>query len=239
MAEETFSSRTELLLGADGAARLMSSTVMVLGVGGVGSYAAEGLARAGVGRIILVDPETISLSNVNRQIHSLRSTVGAYKVDAMKARIADISPLAEVAAVRAFYSPETVDELMAWARQSDYIIDAIDTVSAKIDLAVRAQEMGVPLISAMGAGNKLDPTRFEVTDLAKTSVCPLARVMRRELKKRGVHHLRVVYSKEEPIATGAPRDEETGKVPPGSVSFVPSVVGMILAGEVIRHISGK
>ena len=223
---ETFSSRTALLLGQDGVTKLAKSTVMVFGIGGVGSYAVEGLARAGVGNLILVDPETISLSNVNRQIHSLRSTIGQYKVDAMKARIADISP-------------ETVDELMMRARQADYLIDAIDTVSAKIDLAVRAHEMGIPLISAMGAGNKLDPTRFEVADLAKTSVCPLARVMRRELKKRGVTHLRVVYSKEEPVAIDAPRDDETGKASPGSISFVPSVVGLILAGEVIRHISGR
>lgn len=236
---ETFNSRTALLLGEDGMARLTKSTVMVFGIGGVGSYAVEGLARAGVGRLILVDPETISLSNVNRQIHSLRSTVGQYKVDAMKARIADISPETVVETVRLFYSPETVDELMTWARKADYLIDAIDTVSAKIDLAVRAQEMGIPLISAMGAGNKLDPTRFEVADLAKTSVCPLARVMRRELKKRGVDHLTVVYSKEEPIRTGAPRDSESGKASPGSISFVPSVVGLILAGEVIRHISGR
>ena len=235
---ERWNSRTALLLGEEGVARLAGSTVMVFGIGGVGSYAAEGLARAGVGRLILVDPETISLSNINRQIHSLRSTVGAYKVDAMKARIADISPETNVEAVRLFYSPETVDELMKWARQADYLIDAIDTVSAKIDLAVRAHEMNVPLISAMGAGNKLDPTRFEVADLAKTSVCPLARVMRRELKKRGITHLRVVYSKEEPIATGAKRDEEMGKVSPGSISFVPSVVGLILAGQVVRHISG-
>lgn len=236
---ETFSSRTALLLGQDGVTKLAKSTVMVFGIGGVGSYAVEGLARAGVGNLILVDPETISLSNVNRQIHSLRSTIGQYKVDAMKARIADISPETVVEAVRLFYSPETVDELMMWARQADYLIDAIDTVSAKIDLAVRAHEMGIPLISAMGAGNKLDPTRFEVADLAKTSVCPLARVMRRELKKRGIDHLRVVYSKEEPVATDAPRDDETGKASPGSISFVPSVVGLILAGEVIRHISGR
>ena len=236
---ETFSSRTALLLGQDGVTKLAKSTVMVFGIGGVGSYAVEGLARAGVGNLILVDPETISLSNVNRQIHSLRSTIGQYKVDAMKARIADISPETVVETVRLFYSPETVDELMMWARQADYLIDAIDTVSAKIDLAVRAHEMGIPLISAMGAGNKLDPTRFEVADLAKTSVCPLARVMRRELKKRGVDHLRVVYSKEEPVTTDAPRDDETGKASPGSISFVPSVVGLILAGEVIRHISGR
>ena len=236
---ETFSSRTALLLGQDGVTKLAKSTVMVFGIGGVGSYAVEGLARAGVGNLILVDPETISLSNVNRQIHSLRSTIGQYKVDAMKARIADISPETVVEAVRLFYSPETVDELMMWARQADYLIDAIDTVSAKIDLAVRAHEMGIPLISAMGAGNKLDPTRFEVADLAKTSVCPLARVMRRELKKRGIDHLRVVYSKEERVAANAPRDDETGKASPGSISFVPSVVGLILAGEVIRHISGR
>lgn len=237
--EERWNSRTELLLGADGVKRLAASTVMVLGVGGVGSFAAEGLARAGVGRLILVDPETISLSNVNRQIHSLLTTVGEYKVDAMKTRIADISPDVKVDAVRLFYSPDTVEELMTWAKEADYIIDAIDTVSAKIDMAVRADEMGIPMISAMGAGNKLDPTRFEVADLAKTSVCPLARVMRRELKKRGVNHLRVVYSKEEPIAHDGPRDTQSGKVSPGSISFVPSVVGMILAGEVVRALSGR
>lgn len=237
--EERWNSRTELLLGADGVKRLATSTVMVLGVGGVGSFAAEGLARAGVGRLILVDPETISLSNVNRQIHSLLTTVGEYKVDAMKTRIGDISPDIKVDAVRLFYSPDTVEELMTWAKQADYIIDAIDTVSAKIDMAVRATEMGIPMISAMGAGNKLDPTRFELADLAKTSVCPLARVMRRELKKRGIHQLRVVYSKEEPIALDGQRDARSGKVSPGSISFVPSVVGMILAGEVVRALSGR
>lgn len=237
--EERWNSRTELLLGADGVKRLTASTVMVLGVGGVGSFAAEGLARAGIGRLILVDPETISLSNVNRQIHSLLTTVGEYKVDTMKKRIGDISPDIKVDIVRLFYSPDTVEELMMWAKQADYIIDAIDTVSAKIDMAVRAVKMGIPLISAMGAGNKLDPTRFEVTDLAKTSVCPLARVMRRELKKRGVHHLRVVYSKEEPIVHEGARDAQSGKVSPGSISFVPSVVGMILAGEVVRALSGR
>lgn len=227
------------MLGEDGAARLADSTVMVFGIGGVGSYAAEGLARAGVGRLILVDPETISLSNVNRQIHSLRSTVGQYKTDAMKARIADISPEIEVVTMHTFYSPETVDALMAEAKSADYIIDAIDTVSAKIDLAVRAQEIGIPLISAMGAGNKLDPTRFEVADITKTSVCPLARVMRRELKKRGISHLKVVYSKEEPLDANSERDSETGKASPGSISFVPSVVGMILAGQVVRDLSGR
>lgn len=227
------------MLGEEGAARLERSTVMVLGIGGVGSYAAEGLARAGVGRLILVDPETISLSNVNRQIHSLRSTVGQYKTDAMKARIADISPEIEVVTMHTFYSPETVEELMAEAKGADYIIDAIDTVSAKIDLAVRAHEMGIPIISAMGAGNKLDPTRFEVADITKTSVCPLARVMRRELKKRGISHLKVVYSKEEPLDANSERDSETGKASPGSISFVPSVVGMILAGQVVRDISGR
>ncbi|MBO5245214.1 MAG: tRNA threonylcarbamoyladenosine dehydratase [Selenomonadales bacterium] len=239
MAEETWNSRTVRMLGEEGAARLERSTVMVLGIGGVGSYAAEGLARAGVGRLILVDPETISLSNVNRQIHSLRSTVGQYKTDAMKARIADISPEIEVVTMHTFYSPETVEELMAEAKGADYIIDAIDTVSAKIDLAVRAHEMGIPIISAMGAGNKLDPTRFEVADITKTSVCPLARVMRRELKKRGISHLKVVYSKEEPLDANSERDSETGKASPGSISFVPSVVGMILAGQVVRDISGR
>lgn len=239
MAEETWNSRTIRMLGEDGVARLADSTVMVFGIGGVGSYAAEGLARAGVGRLILVDPETISLSNVNRQIHSLRSTVGQYKTDAMKARIADISPEIEVVTMHTFCSPETVDALMAEAKRADYIIDAIDTVSAKIDLAVRAQEMGIPLISAMGAGNKLDPTRFEVADITKTSVCPLARVMRRELKKRGISHLKVVYSKEEPLDANSKRDSETGKASPGSISFVPSVVGMILAGQVVRDLSGR
>lgn len=230
-------SRTQLLLGSEAIERLKNSAVAVFGVGGVGSYAAEALARAGVGTIALVDSDTVSLSNINRQILALHSTVGRPKVDVMAERIADINPGCRVERHCCFYTPENAGDFDLSRFQ--YVIDAVDTVTAKLELIVRAKRAGVPVISAMGAGNKLDPARFETADISKTSVCPLARVMRRELRARGVEHLKVVYSQEPPRAPlgGAPASAEAGRrAVPGSVPFVPPVAGMILAGEVIRDL---
>ena len=230
-------SRTEQLIGTDGVERLAGMRVAVFGVGGVGGYAAEALARAGVGAIDLFDSDTVSLSNINRQIIALHSTVGRPKVEVMRERILDINPDCKVEAHKIFYLPENADEYPPDGY--DYIIDAIDTVKAKIELIVRAERAGVRLISAMGAGNKLDPTRFAVTDLFDTSGCPLARVMRYELKKRGIRKLKVVFSDEpakKPIADEPTTDEPARKRAPASISFVPSVAGLILAGEVVREL---
>ena len=233
-------SRTELLLGSAAVARLAAARVAVFGIGGVGGHAVEALARCGVGTLDLIDNDTVSLTNLNRQLIALHSTIGQYKVDVAAARIADINPHAVVHTYRTFYLPETAAQFDF--AQYDYVIDAIDTVTAKLDLAVRAYRTGTPIISAMGAGNKLDPTRFEVTDIFKTSVCPLARVMRTELRRRGVPHLKVVYSRE-PARTPFPSpdvQQEAGakRAVPGSVAFVPSVAGLILAGTVIRDLCG-
>lgn len=229
-------SRTEMLLGKAGMAYLAAARVAVFGVGGVGGYAVEALARSGVGALDLIDKDTVCASNLNRQIIATQATLGQYKVDAAKARILSINPAANVRVYRMFYLPETADEFDF--SQYDYVIDAIDTVSGKLQLAVQAQAAGVPVISSMGAGNKLDPTAFEVADIYETSVCPLARVMRRELKKRGVARLKVVYSKE-PALTPEPGDEAdtTRRQTPGSTAFVPAVVGLILAGEVVKDIA--
>ena len=216
---------------------MASARVAVFGVGGVGGYAAEALARSGVGTLDLIDSDTVALSNLNRQIIATHSTVGMFKVDAAAARIKDINPDAVVHTYKVFYTPETED--MFDFADYDYIIDAIDTVTGKIALVMNAQASGVPIISSMGAGNKLDPTAFEVADIYKTSVCPLARVMRRELKKRGVKRLKVVYSKEEPLVPAASDESlpEGKRQIPGSVAFVPSVAGLIIAGEVVKDIS--
>lgn len=229
-------SRTEMLLGKAGMAYLAAARVAVFGVGGVGGYAVEALARSGVGALDLIDKDTVCASNLNRQIIATQATLGQYKVDAAKARILSINPAANVRVYRMFYLPETADEFDF--SQYDYVIDAIDTVSGKLQLAVQAQTAGVPVISSMGAGNKLDPTAFEVADIYETSVCPLARVIRRELKKRGVARLKVVYSKE-PALTPEPGDEAdtTRRQTPGSTAFVPAVVGLILAGEVVKDIA--
>ncbi len=235
-------SRTALLLGEDAALSLAGKRVAIFGIGGVGGHACEALARVGIGALDLFDNDTVSLSNINRQIVALHSTVGSYKVDVMKERILDINPDCKVQVFRTFYLPENAD---AYPLESyDYIVDAIDTVSAKLELAVRATRAGIPIISAMGAGNKLDATRFSVTDLQKTSGCPLARVMRRELKARGITHLKVVYSTEAPapIFEGILSDADTtaGKrTPPGSLSYVPAVAGLLLAGEVIKDLTKK
>ena len=226
-------SRTALLIGDDGLEKLKKSRVAVFGVGGVGGYVVEGLVRSGVGTLDLIDKDTVSESNINRQIIALSSTVGQYKTEAAATRARDINPNVIVHTHNVFYLPENAQDFDF--SSYDYVVDAIDTVSGKIALVEQAQKAGVPIISSMGAGNKLDATAFEVADITKTSVCPLARVMRRELKKRGIEHLKVVYSKEEPLPAQT-IDEESGKPIPGSISFVPSVVGLIIAGEVIKDL---
>ena len=227
--EERFS-RTALLLGENGVDRLRKSRVAVFGVGGVGSFTVEALARMGVGHITLIDPDRVAESNLNRQLIALHSTLGEYKVDAAKARILDINPEAQVEALKLFYLPENADSFDV--SRFDCIVDAIDTVSAKIELIVRAKNAGVPIVSSMGTGNKLRPEMLEISDISKTSVCPLARVMRRELRARGIKELTVVYSKEEAIK---PREDvflENGKKTVGSISFVPSVAGLMIASKV-------
>lgn len=225
-------SRSALLIGEQAISQLQQAHVAVFGLGGVGSYTAEALARAGVGTLTLIDHDTISVTNLNRQLYALHSTVGQPKAEVAAQRIRDINPRCHVIPLQEFYLPENAEQLLS--KDFDYVIDAIDTVSAKIDLACRCSEMGVPIISCMGTGNKLDAARFRVEDISRTSMCPLCRVMRRELKKRGLEHLKVVYSDEPPI-TPAPTDEKTEKRQvPGSMSFVPPVAGMILAGEAIK-----
>lgn len=221
--------RTELLLGSDAVAKLKKSKIAVFGAGGVGGFTIEALARSGVGYINIIDNDTVSVSNINRQIYALNSTVGKYKVDVAKERILDINPDAVVNVYKTFFMPENSSEFDF--SKYDYVVDAIDTVTAKIELAVKAEEEGVPLISSMGAGNKIDPTAFEVEDIYKTSVCPLAKVMRYELKRRNIKKLKVVYSKEKPYKP------QNGERIPVSCAFVPSVVGMIIAGEVIKDIT--
>lgn len=220
-------SRTEALIGKPACAILQQANVAVFGIGGVGGFACEALVRAGIGNITIVDKDDVDVTNINRQIIALHSTIGSAKTDVMRERIADINPAANVNAIKEFYLPGNASEFDL--SQYDYVIDAVDTVTAKIELAIRAQESGIPLISSMGAGNKLDPTLFEVADLAATSVCPLAKVMRRELKKRGIRHLKVVYSKEEP-------KKKMAVDYPASISFVPPTVGLIIAGEVVRDL---
>ncbi len=228
-------SRTELLLGKESMERLSRARVAVFGIGGVGGHAAEALARSGLGALELIDKDTVDITNINRQTVAYLDTVGQYKTEIMKERIARINPNAEVTVHNCFFLPETAEEF-DFSRY-DYVVDAVDTVSAKIELVLRAQAAGVPIISSMGAGNKLDPTAFEVADIYSTSVCPLARVMRAELRKRGVERLKVVYSKEPPI-TPLPSDEITEKrTVPGSTAFVPSVAGLIIAGEVVKDIA--
>lgn len=224
-------SRTELLIGEAGVQKLKDSKVAIFGVGGVGSFVVEGLARAGIGNFILVDNDEVALSNLNRQIIATQKTIGKPKVEVAKERILEINPDVNVEIYKEFFMPDTkgiIDNSVS------YIVDAIDTVTAKIELVLRADKLSIPIISSMGTGNKLDPTRFEVTDIYKTSVCPLAKVMRKELKARGIKKLKVVYSKEEPIKTK--KDEIKQKQVPGSISFVPSVAGLIIAGEVIKDI---
>lgn len=228
-------SRTELILGKEAMERLARARVAVFGIGGVGGYVAEALARSGVGALDLVDNDTVSESNINRQIIALHSTVGKYKTDAAAERLRDINPNIGLVLHRTFFMPENAEDFDF--TQYDYVVDAIDTVTGKIELVMRAQAAGVPIICAMGAGNKLDPTAFEVSDIYSTSVCPLARVMRYELKKRGVKALKVVYSREKPIVPAESGESSPkGKAIPGSTAFVPPVVGLIIAGEVVKDI---
>lgn len=223
--------RTEMILGENSTETLADKSVILFGLGGVGSYTAEALARAGIGKLTIVDNDTVSVTNINRQLCALHSTVGRPKVDVVKERILDINPRCEVTALQKFCLPENSDEFNL--EKYDYIADAIDTVSTKIDLAVKSQEYGIPMISCMGTGNKLNPSLFTVSDIFKTSGCPLCRVMRTELRKRGVKKLNVVWSPEEPIKP-AQTDENSGKrQTPGSLPFVPPVAGMIMAGKII------
>ncbi|MBQ5641562.1 MAG: tRNA threonylcarbamoyladenosine dehydratase [Ruminococcus sp.] len=229
--------RSASLLGDAAMARLKSARVAVFGVGGVGGYAVEALVRSGEGPQDIIDRDDESITNLNRQIIALHSTVGQDKVSVIAARMRDINPDVVIHEHKMFYLPENAHEIDL--RQYDYVVDAVDTVAAKIELAVRCEQAGVPLIAAMGAGNKLDPTRFEVADIYKTSVCPLARVMRYECKKRGVKRLKVVYSKEPPVRPVKKSDEQTVRRDiPGSTAFVPSVAGLIIAGEVIKDMIG-
>lgn len=229
-------SRTELLFGKESMEKLAGARVAVFGVGGVGGYVVEALVRSGVGTLDLIDNDTICLSNLNRQIIATHDTIGRYKVDVAKERILSINPQVMVNAYRTFFLPETAEQFDF--SEYDYVVDAIDTVTGKLQLVEQAVKENVPIISSMGAGNKVDPTAFEVADIYKTSVCPLAKVMRRELKKRGIKKLKVVYSKEEPLSHKVRLKEDEGnrRSTPGSTAFVPSVVGLIIAGEVIKDI---
>lgn len=229
MAEEF--ARTELLIGRDAMVRLQNARVAVFGIGGVGGHVVEALARSGVGSIHLIDKDVVDRTNINRQMVALQSTIGRDKVDVMKERILDINPSCQVQAYKCFYLPETKERFDF--TQYDYVVDAVDTVTAKIQLVMEAQRCGTPVISSMGAGNKMNPAKFQVDDIYRTSVCPLAKVMRRELKKRGVKKLKVVYSKEEAIR---PQFSEGQEVVPGSNAFVPSVAGLVLASEVIKDL---
>lgn len=241
-----FSTRTEMLLGEEGIKRLAKARVAVFGIGGVGGFTCEALARAGVGMLDLFDDDIVAVSNINRQIVALESTVGQAKVEVMRQRIREINPACVVNAYKTFYTPENAEEFPFECY--DYIVDAVDTVSAKLTIVERAKNAGVPVICAMGAGNKLHPELFEVADIEKTSVCPLARVMRRELRKRRIKGVKVVYSKEMPLvpmAVDAPvekaSDLRTGnpkKQTPGSISFVPGAAGLLLAGAVVRDLLG-
>ena len=241
--EERFC-RTAMLIGEAGLAQLKTARVAVFGIGGVGSFAAEALARAGVGRLVFVDNDAVAASNINRQLAALCSTLGRSKAAVMKERIEDVNPAAEVEIVEEFFLPERAG--LFFHGSYDYIVDAIDTVAGKVGLVMAAKERTIPIVSSMGAGNKLDPTKFEVADIYETSVCPLARVMRRELRSRGVEALKVVYSTEKPRRPlFAVQEESAGrgeqvfsKQPPGSVSFVPSVAGLILASVVVRELAG-
>lgn len=226
--EERFA-RTELLLGAEAMKKLAAARVAVFGVGGVGGYTVEALVRSGVGAVDLIDKDTVSMSNLNRQIIATMDTIGRYKTDVMRERILSINPACRVAVHKCFYLPDTRSEF--GFRKYSYVVDAVDTVTAKIELVLQAGEAGVPIISSMGAGNKLNPAAFEVEDIYRTSVCPLARVMRRELKKRGVKSLKVVYSREKPVERA--RQEQSL---PGSVAFVPSAAGLLIASEVVKDL---
>ena len=233
-------SRTELLIGKEGINKLQNSNVAVFGIGGVGGYVVEALVRSGLGKITIVDNDTVDISNINRQIIATTKNIGQFKVDVMKERILDINPEVEVETSKTFFLPENSDTYDF--SKYNYIVDAIDTVKAKIELVVKANEFNIPIISAMGAGNKLDASKFEVSDIYKTSVCPLAKVMRTELKKRRIKHLKVVYSKETPIKPACENIEKNAdnkKRTPGSFAPAPAVMGLIIAGEVVKDLINK
>lgn len=230
-------SRTELLLGKEAMDRLSGSRVAVFGIGGVGGYVCEALVRSGIGAFDLIDHDKVCLTNLNRQIIATQKTIGRYKTEVMKERMLEINPEAEVREHRCFFLPENADEFPF--EEYDYIVDAVDTVTAKIALVLKAQEKNVPIISSMGAGNKLDGSQFRVADIYKTNMCPLAKVMRRELKKRGVKRLKVVYSEEKPVMPLEDMSGSERKAVPGSVAFVPSVAGLILAGEVVKDLCSQ
>lgn len=232
-------SRTSLLLGESAVNALAHSTIAVFGVGGVGSHCIDALARGGIGRLILVDHDKVSLTNINRQSIAFHSTIGQYKTQVMKQRITDINPKAQVLTYETFVLPDNLDDILGSVPgRIDYMVDAIDTVTAKLALAQYAAHNSIPLISSMGTGNKLHAELFEVTDITKTSVCPLCKVMRRELKKRSIPHLKVLYSKEEPLKPSDSEESTSKRATPGSVSFVPPVAGLLLAGEVLRTLAG-
>lgn len=241
--QNNWKDRTKILLGEEGVKALENARVAVFGIGGVGGHAVEALVRSGVGSLVLVDHDKVSLTNLNRQIVALHSTLGQYKVEVMKERIKDINPDVDVETHCIFYLPETAGQFDF--KKFDYVVDCIDTVTGKVQLIEAARQAGVPVISSMGAGNKLDPTLFRVSDISKTSVCPLAKVMRRELKKRSIRNVKVVYSTEEPVAYKLRTKEQeeaeennSRKVLPGSCAFVPSVVGLIMASEVVKDLAG-
>ncbi|MBO4816017.1 MAG: tRNA threonylcarbamoyladenosine dehydratase [Clostridia bacterium] len=228
-------SRTELLIGKENLEKLKNSKVAIFGLGGVGSFVLEGLVRAGVGSFILVDNDVVSESNLNRQLIALNSKIGKPKVEVAKERILEINPIAKVEIYQEFFMPDTKTKILD--KEVSYIVDAIDTVTAKIELVIRANELNIPIISCMGTGNKLDPKKFEIADIYKTSVCPLAKVMRKELKARNIKKLKVIYSKEEPIKTIVKEDNlDSKKHIPASISFVPSVAGLLIASEVVKDL---
>lgn len=231
-------SRTQLLLGEEAMQRLKQARVAVFGIGGVGGYTAEALARGGIGRLDLIDNDTVSITNINRQIFATHSTVGRQKVDVARERLLDIAPNLQINTFPVFYTPETADQFDF--AQYDYIVDAIDTVTGKLCLAERAFAVGTPIISCMGAGNKMDGTAFRVADISKTTICPLARVMRKELKKRGINHMKVVYSLEEALTPVGAEEEAAAlgkRQIPGSTSYIPGIAGLLLAGEVIKDLA--
>lgn len=228
-------SRTEMLIGEEGINRLNDSKVAIFGIGGVGSYVAEALARCGVGKFILVDNDKVTITNINRQIIATTKTIGQYKVDLMKQRILDINPEAKIEIYKTFYMPDCNEEILD--SSVSYVVDAIDTVTAKIFLVEEATRLNIPVISSMGTGNKLDPSKFEITDIYKTSVCPLAKVMRKELRQRNIKKLNVLYSKEEPVKPRKESEEKTGKRQvPGSIAFSPSVAGLMIASKVVKDL---
>lgn len=229
-------SRTELIIGKDGIEKLKKSKVVIFGLGGVGSYVAEGLARAGIGSFIIVDKDDVDITNINRQIIATHKTIGKPKIEVEKERILDINPNVKIQTIQEFFGPDSYD---FFDETIDYIIDAVDNITAKIEIIVRAKRHNIPVISCMGTGNKLDPTKFEISDISKTSVCPLAKIIRKELKNRNINNVKVLFSKEEPIKINSESYENAGingKHVPGSISFVPSVAGLIIAGEVIKDL---